>query len=235
MAIARDDFNDGTSSSASSATATIGTWAAGDTCLVNVRWYSATQTLSSVTLTGESNLSILGSVQTGGPSNARSQWALLSNVTGTGSKTATATLSGNPDQMAVTMWRLSGCDTAGAEDARNGASGTSAGPTVSVSTSQSGSAIFAILSNDNGEATEGASYTPETIGNIFQYDSGEYDIDAGAAGSKTVNFTLGGSGTWVINAIAIKAAGGAEPDPALDESDWQMPGAISAPPLVSVW
>lgn len=205
MAIARVDFNEGASSSAPSATAAIGTWAVGDTALVNVRWYG-TPTLSSVTLTGESNLTLLGSPQTGGPDNARSQWALLSNVTSTGAKTAEATLSAAPDQMCVAMWRLSGCDTTNAEDARNGASGNSSTASVSVTTATAGAAIFAIMSNGAGDGTPGSGYTAETIADIFWYDSGEYDIDAGASGAKTVDFSLGGSAIWVINAIAIKPA-----------------------------
>jgi hypothetical protein len=233
MAIVRELYDNGGSSASGVCTATIATWAAGDTCVANIRWYG-TQTLTGVTLTGESNPTILGSPQTGGPNDARSQWVILDDVTGTGSKTLTATLSAAGGSHAVTMWRLSGCDTAGAEDARNGATGTSAAPSVSVTTVTAGAAIFAILSNDNGEATEGGAYTPETVDNIFQYDSGEYDIDAGSDGSKTVDFSLGGSGTWVINAIAIKAAGGA-PSAALDEPEWQPQGVQPALLTVGLW
>ena len=204
MAIARVAFADGTPSSIDQANVTIGTWAAGDTCLINVRWYG-TQTISTLTFTGESNPTVLGSPQTGGPDNARSQWALLSNVTGTGSKTAAVTLSGTPLQVCMAMWRLSGCDTAGAEDARNGATSTSSTPSVSVTTNTASTAIFAMMSNNNGPATAGGAYTQETVVDAHRYDDCEYDIDAGAAGAKTVDFSLGGSGLWVINAIAIKA------------------------------
>jgi hypothetical protein len=232
MSIVREAFIDGTPSAATPATATIGTWAVGDTCLVNVRWYG-TQTLDSVTLTGESNLTLIGA-QTGGPLNSRSQWAVLESVTGTGSKTATANLSASPtNEMCVAMWRLSGTDTAALVNTNNGASGTSAAPTVSLTTTAAGCAIFAVTTNDNGEATVGSGYTDEAIANIAWYDTAEYDIDAGGAGSKTVDFSLGGSGGWVINAIAIKAAGGAATAP--DESDWQPQGVQFSPPLVSVW
>jgi hypothetical protein len=233
MAIVREGFADGPGSGSTAVFVSVPSWAAGNTCLINVRWYG-TVTISSITMDGESNPTLLGSPQTGGPNNARSQWALLSNVTGTGTKEIDVTLSGSPDQAVMCAWRLSGCDTSGAEDARNGASGTSAAPSVSVTTTQSGSAIFAVVSNDNGEATAGGAYTSETLINGFQYDSGEYDIDAGTAGSKTVDFSLGGSGTWVINAIAIKAAGGgSDVEDALSGSAVTS-NAGTSPPGISV-
>jgi hypothetical protein len=83
---------------------------------------------------------------------------------------------------------------------------------VSLNTVSANAAIFAILSDANGGGTPGSGYTGETVADITWYDSGEYDIDAGGAGAKTVDFTLGGSALWVINAIAIKPA--AEEPPA---------------------
>lgn len=207
MAIVREAFATAKTSGLASGSATIATWAAGETCVALINWYG-TVTLNTVTMAGESNLTILGSPQTGGPNNGRSQWAVLNNVTGTGSKAVTANFSASTD-FNVTIWRLSGTDTSGAADGSPaGATGTSTTPSVGITTSVANAAIFAGISSDGSQpSAPGSGYTLETLANAYWYDGAEYDIDVGAAGSKTVDATIT-SGLWIINALAIKPAGG---------------------------
>lgn len=201
--VARVAYNGTTVGVTSTASVTINTWAAGETCLAAILWYG-TQTISSVTMTGESNLTVLGSPQTGGPDSGRVQWAVLDSTSGTGNKTIEVTMSGTPAALQLHVWRLSG---GGSHGTPVGASGSSGTLSVSVTTTADAAALFGCGVTNGGTWSAGTGYTKESVFDGYWYDGAEYDIDVGTAGSKTVNATAS-SGTWCWSAVEIYSAGG---------------------------
>lgn len=222
MANTRLDFQDSAQSGVSSWPETVDNCAVGDLLVIGVRWYG-TQTISSITVTGETAPSPLDSPHTGGPNDGRVQWAVC-QVTAAGNKTVTVTWSGTPSAVGVSVWRISGQSATPVDGATVGASGNSTSPSVNKTTSADGAGLFAIAIAISGETTFAAGYTAETVADAFWFDSGAYDLDAGTAGSKTVSGTLPGSGAWVISAIAIAQSA---PDPG-----WNTTG--TGPRTVSV-
>lgn len=91
------------------------------------------------------------------------------------------------------------------------ASGGPSSPSSSITTGQANSLIVAATSTNSGAATAGANYTMESTDTFIGYQAVEYDLDAGAAGSITVNFTDGGAGGWALAAAAFKVATGGSP------------------------
>jgi len=86
-----------------------------------------------------------------------------------------------------------------------GATGTSTTPTVNVTTGASGALIAAIVSATSGsDPAAGSGYTLVTMADGHALVSGEYDLDVGAAGSKTVDFTSSNV-VWNITAAAFNA------------------------------
>jgi hypothetical protein len=185
--------------------------AVGEAILVNVRWYG-TDTITTLTCGGV-DVPRLGSPQTGGPDNARSQWAILPEWAGSaGNQTVSVQMSGsNPG--GVEAWRISGHDTTTPVAVRNGASGSGTSVSVTLSSAPAECIGFAIGSNNGGSdwSSPGDSWTLLTIADAFWYDSGSQKADLGSAGDKTVSATIA-SGTWVINAIAIQPASSATVD-----------------------
>jgi hypothetical protein len=160
-------------------------------------------------MTGESNLTLLGSPQTGGPDNGRNQWAVLDSVSGTGSKTITANMSGSTVTVGIWVWRLSG---GGSHGAPVGTSGTGSTLSVNVTTTAANAALFGGGISDNGAFTAGApTYTKETGGGYRWYDGVEYDIDAGSVGTYAVDATTSGSGAFCWSAVEIYSGGGGGP------------------------
>ena len=186
------------------------TASAGDTIIVGIGWYSTTVTITGVTVSSNSDATVRGSTQTGGPSDGRIAWYVLDNVTTGGALTVSYTLSGAVNSKGI-AWAVSGANTSSAVDTTQG--GTNAGsanPSVSITTANANSAIFAMQINGSGVPDAGSGYTLEdTETHAVWYEAAEYDIDVGAAGSKTVDF-VEGSSNWVMHAIAINtaAAGG---------------------------
>lgn len=196
--------NDGSSS----AQVTLNGTTAGRSLLVCVRWFNGSETISSIACSGESNLTLqTRSGPDGGGRNV--QWASLNNISTGGDKTITVTFSGSTFHVGLMAVEVVGGDTTDIFDAVGNASGSSADPTVNVTTAQLGAAIFAgcFTSNAN-ELNPGSGYTSIAFGQTTGSAHGEYDLDAGAAGSKTANFTdSSGTGNWVISAIALNPQG----------------------------
>ena len=62
---------------------------------------------------------------------------------------------------------------------------------------------------DSAKPTAGSGYTLDATTNVQYYEEAEYMLDAGSAAAKTVNYGHATTTSWGLNAIAIKAAGGA--------------------------
>lgn len=212
MPVLRDGFFAANSSAAGGSLTATGV-GAGNSVVIGIAWYSATVTITGVTIASNSNPTLRGTTQTGGPDNARIAWYVLDNVTTAGDLLVSYTLSAGVNSKLL-VWDLSGTDTAGAVDGTPaGGSGTTANPSVNATTSVANAAIFAILVNNTANPTAGAAYTQENTGtHATWYEAAEYDIDAGAAGTNAVDWTVGAS-TWVMHTIAIKPAAAPPPPP----------------------
>lgn len=177
---------------------------AGRSLLVCVRWFNASAVISSISCTDESNLTL--HTRSGPDAGGRNvQWATLDNVTTGGNKTITVTFDVGTFHVGVMVVEVIGGNVSDIFDAVANASGSSADPTVNITTGMDGNAIFAACFTSNAnELIEGAGYTAVPLGQTTGTAHGEYDLDAGAAGSKTANFTdSSGTGSWVLSAIAL--------------------------------
>lgn len=184
----------------------------GEHILVNVRW-GGTGTISTLNVGGASggvggtNMTLLGSPQTGGPDNWRSQWAILEWTGSAGDKLVYVNVSGSPSG-GVEAWRISGANAATPVGSRNGASGSGTAVSVDLTSCPAECIGFAIGTNNGGDwSSPGDSWSLLTVGDAGWYDSGAQKSDLGTSGTKTVSATIA-SGTWVVNAIAIAPTGG---------------------------
>jgi hypothetical protein len=184
---------------------------AGNGLLICVRWYNAV-TISSITCTGET-VTVVGSAFGNGTANqtARSQWAVINNIQSTATKTVNVTLSGSAANATVSLHEVSGQNTTSMVGARPAASTgiATANPTHSLTTTAANSAIFGALMGSASSSTPGATYTTLAFTTFWSYEFGEYLLDAGAVGAKTVNWTNAATHDWHIDAIEILPAGGA--------------------------
>lgn len=188
---------------------TINGVSAGNQLVIAARWYHATATISSITISGESNATVHGSpTKNASLNNATGQIASLANVTSGGNKTITCTFSADLSSAGgITVMEVSGGDTAAFFDVEAGSTGNSTNPTTSLTTSNANEMIVAVQSNGSADATAGSGYTLIALPNTFWFDEAEYNLDAGVAGSKTVDFAAG-SAQWMVKAAAFKASGG---------------------------
>jgi hypothetical protein len=176
---------------------------AGRSLVVIVRWRSATTTLNSVSCNGESNLT-LTPVAFNSTYNFRIQIATLDNVTASGDKTITATLSGNSDYVSVVALELAGALTSGMVDVS--AQGTSATgvPTVSLVTTVANDALVGAAWTYVSDLAPPAGFTDIPITNGLYYAEGGYLLDAGAPATEVVTFVATTGYPWAANAIALK-------------------------------
>lgn len=183
----------------------------GELVLINVRWYS-TGTISVLTVDG-ANATLLGSPQTGGPDNGRSQWATWVNSGSAGNKTVAVTITSGSG--ALRAWRVSGQDATNPVAVRNGASGTGTSVSVTLSSCPAECLGVAIGSSIGSDwSSPAAGWSLQTVPDAVWYDSGATAADLGSAGDKTFTATVS-SGAWVVNAVAIQptppVGGGAAP------------------------
>lgn len=183
---------------------------AGDSIIVAALWNGASVTsLDNVTISGESNATLLTALGPSSPDSTRSRLGYLANVTSGGDKTITFDLSGptggSGEAFAIAV---SGGNTSSLLDVENSATGTSTTPTVNLTTTLSGALIVAIANSNNADPSAGSGYTGIALSNQHWYVHGQYLVGAGAAGTKTVDMSTAGSGAWTINAAAFKAADG---------------------------
>jgi hypothetical protein len=178
---------------------------AGNSIVMFVACYGAAfdVTIDSATFGGQSLTNRGKSTQAGSGKGATV--LTLDSITGSGSKTVVITPSSGVAVGMVVVYEVSGGDTSGIFDAANGASSaSSANPSVSLTTVTDNAAIFAFTSTSGGEPTQGSGYTLTNLTNL-DFEAGEYDLDAGSAGAKTVDFSAS-SGAWVIRAVSLKLA-----------------------------
>ena len=175
--------------------------------------WNSNATLNSCTISGESNATIVTSSYYNATMVSKLQFAYLPTLSGSGSKTITATLSAGTF-WSMYAWTLAGADTSTFFDSENGATGNTTNPSFSLTTLSANCSIFVLCSTQGSKPAVGSgfSYALITVPDFNVFENGEYILDAGAAGAKTVDM-VADLGQWVSAAAAFKTAGGAPPEP----------------------
>lgn len=207
MAITIGSYTAGTLSSNSSSSVTVPSCVAGETLLILHLW-DGTATENAPTCSGET-VATVGTQGAGMSSwTTKFRWHLIENIQSSGDKVVVSTLSAAPSSANCTAaWRLSGTDNVAGSpyDTSANATGTTANPSMNLTTAGANAAIVACCETNNGAPTAGSA--DWTIRTIFGSERAQDDPDVGAAGSKTVPFTHASTTNWGMGAIAIKAAG----------------------------
>lgn len=170
-------------------------------------WHGLLQsaTITSVTCSGESNLTVQTPVQTA--SGYGSFFATLDNITTSGNKTITITYSAARVNKGAIALELIGANTAGMVDVYGTSSTSTTTPSVTLTTTGTNSAVFGNLwggSFGTGTLTSGyAALVDQLLSST--YAGVEWKPDTGAAGSKTVGYTFSSAAEEAFSAIAIKA------------------------------
>lgn len=192
--------------------------------IVGISMLSTTITVSSVACSGEANLvdtKAIDRITSGSGCTGSKQFFYLDETTSSGTKTITITLSAG--NSAIEAWAIAvdgpiefvaGSDVI--------ATGSSAAQSVSLGSLPANSIIIAsaISGYANGDLTADAAFTGITLSNWDGNFGGEYDLDSGAAGTKTADMTTAGSGPWAIKAAAFSAP--SAPAPEVDQNAFRF-------------
>lgn len=196
--------------SGTSLAATLNSTTAGRHLVIAVMWESASNLLSSLTCSGET-IQLIGTKTSGGPASI--QLAYIASLSSGGNKTITAAFSSSV-AAAIMVREFAGGDAADFLDANNTGSGTSTNPSISLTTGSDNCLIVAAESNQVGNPSPGSGYTDFGVSNGWStFFEGQYDLDAGSAGSKTVDWANASSTNWAIAAASFNIQGpGSEGD-----------------------
>lgn len=188
------------SGTVSSWTLTLNGVTAGRSLVVGLVWNDTSISLTSVSCTSESNLT-LHTVHTG---TTRRQFASLANVTTGGNKTLTFTFNSSHSNGACDgfVFEVVGADTGSFFDKQATATGSGTSQSVSISPTNDNALLVGLVVAPT-TISPGSGYTAISIPSSTK--EGEYDLDAGSAGAKTVDFSSSGSGAWEILAAAFNA------------------------------
>jgi hypothetical protein len=197
---------------AASVNLTINGCTAGNAIIFGAYWSDPSTTISSATLTGESNGTLIGTAphNSGSNGDAKCQLGYFQNLAAGGNKTLTINFSGAPaNGLGIWAFEVSGGSTTALLDAHNEGTGTSGTPSISVTTTAANDLLVGIVAGGTGaDPSAGSGFTIIAVTQFGVRNAGEYKLDAGAAGSKSVDFTLGTSDDYVVAAAAFKLAGG---------------------------
>ena len=139
--------------------------------------------------------------------------AYVPALTAGGSQTFTATFSAAVNGAVCWPGELYSTVSGGISlDVGGGNAANSTDPTATLITTANNSAIWAMCALSSSAGTTGSGYTDFGFSNFFNFEEGEYDLDAGTAGSVNVTWTAA-SQQWVLTAAAFKEAGGGPPPP----------------------
>ena len=188
------------SGTVSSWTLTLNGVTAGRSLVVGLVWNDTSISLTSVSCTSESNLT-LHTVHTG---TTRRQFASLANVTTGGNKTLTFTFNSPHSNGACDgfVFEVAGADTGSFFDKQATATGSSTAPSVSITPTNGNALLVGALYTAGTGATPGSGYTAISLPATAR--EGEYKLDAGSVGAKTVDFSTS-SATWEVLAAAFNA------------------------------
>ncbi len=200
-------------------------------------WYDPAGTIApTITISGESDATaIAGSKFTNNAAlgNISGQIFYLANNTAGGNKTVTFSL-GTSGYADVAVMEYAGMDLASQPDNSTNAVGTDP-PTTTLTTITANALIVAGGVTNYAEFTAGTLFTLYGGGgmpNSLFYEESQDNVDAGAAGSKTVDFT-GFATNWAITAASFKAAGGAAA-PTPNQNEAVTVAEVIAPNLINM-
>ncbi len=200
---------------------------AGRSLIFVVFWYdpASTTTISSITIDAQTATLSAGSKFTNlaALSNTSGQIAYLPSITGSGDKTITLTFS-DAAYAELAVMEYAGLDTASLVDASSNEINTTADPSTTLVTTSANTLIVAGVMNDFGDVTAGSGYTlfgGAGMGNSLYYAEAEDNLDAGAAGSKTVSFS-GFTNTWGVTMASFHIAGGGGGRAAKNTRGWGL-------------
>ena len=184
---------------------------AGRNIIVAVHWYSDT-TISSITCTGESNLTVHGSrLSDTGSGNNHLQVAYLANLTSGGTKTFTVTMSGVTDYLHIKVTEITGADAADFIEAIG--TNTGAYPSTSATASATSTLANSILYLAAGSTYFGVSGTPDAEFTelsdsqvLAGWSWAGYDLDAGTAGTETGTVTMSEGDDWMAILVVMNPA-----------------------------
>lgn len=190
------------------AVATLNGTTAGRSLALFAEWDVTSATIVSITVNGESDMTVRGSPTINSSLIIAGQCATLDNITTGGNKTITVTWSAS-QATGATIWvrEYQGTNTGGVFDATNGATGTSGTPSLNLTTIASNAHIIAMLVGGNDITSPGAGYTSLGMLDDDWFNSAIEltSFDAGVPGVKTVNATMP-SNQWLLVAVSLKPA-----------------------------
>lgn len=174
---------------------------------VSYRDPPGTNPITSVASSGGETVTALGTLNANSE-GARRRFYIIPSVTSTGSLTITPTWA-SAVYAVSNVWELIGINSSSYLDVANQVNGSYSGgggtnPTMSLVTTAANSAIFAICDSSGVEPGVDTGYTLTALDNYYQYCEAQYLLDAGAAGTKTVQMTAGSFTEWGLSAVAIK-------------------------------
>lgn len=178
----------------------------GESVVIGAAWRNAdTATISGVDIEGQAASS--QSQQSNAATDVKHQFWTLASTSSSGDKTVTVTWTAAGLGVCYAA-SLSGTDTGDLVDTLVSVTGSTDPITGSITTGAANNAIFVLASSVTIIDAPGANYTNISLINFWLYEEGEYDLDAGAAGSKTVDMSLVEDQQWAFQALSLNAAGG---------------------------
>lgn len=176
-----------------------------------------TSTISSITISGESNATMIGTLLSV-PGGQRNQLAYLGTCVGSGTKAIHITYSAF--SFAFSSFAMAVNAAIDLDDADQ----TAAGDTLSMTAAVANTMAVALATDGNTDPSLQSGYTDIPMLDVASYTRGQYNMDLGASGAKTVQMT--GAAFQSIIAAIFKPAGGAAAANILQP--WQQKGAQGA-------
>lgn len=168
----------------------------------------AGSTISSVTVSGESNMTVLGTPSLNTTLNMSTQLAYLSSLSVGGNKTISVNWSNNQSIYGICQEVYFGSNGGITLDGSAGNNqGSLANPSINVTTSSADSMLFGFVESNVPSQSAGACCTLLVGRATLNNEYTEYKLDAGAPGTYPVNFTIT-AGQWSSAVAAFKSAGG---------------------------
>lgn len=169
----------------------------------------ATSAITGVDVSGQA-ATLLGSNAYNSTMGYNTRLAYLGALSSGGSKTITVTWtnSGTESLYGICQELYSNAGGIAIDGTATGSTGSTANPSLSVTTGAANSALFGFIADSSAEPFAGTGFTEIIYQVQINLEESEYNLDAGASGSKTVGWTLSAS-QWTASAAAFTAAAGA--------------------------
>lgn len=197
--------------SGSTIAVTLATTVTGNLYAVATGGNGTDRTISVVVDTGSANfLPVIGSRVINGTVNRWGDWWYAKNITGGTTPTITGTYNVATTERKMNAHEISGAHATKPIDAVVINTGTSTTPTATLTTVAANTIGCGYCDNNNSTTiTAGSGWTlHDHIGGTFWACE---DQQFTSAGAKTVDFTLGSSGAWLLTAVSIQEANAGGP------------------------